>query len=188
LLFLWIALSAVLAPFILGSLIAFLLRERSAIEKGLHINESAEHFVLKAPKKDVLLGCLLGAVSFGAFSAVGLFDLLPIASPAWSWVIFLAFAALAILFTYFTVYHLLFETRVMGNELCHRELFHRKYTFTFQDIQSAQTRRRKNGDMVLTLYAETETLLLAEEPYIGYDLLVARLAREGVEITKRPPS
>ena len=93
-------------------------------------------------------------------------------------------AAFAVLFGYLSAYHGTFETRVTGDEISHKELFHAAYTFTFKDTTGAKLTGRK-GYARLTLYHGNEVLLIAEEPYIGYTFLVSRIYKLRVLIEQR---
>ena len=142
-----------------------------------------DNFVLRVPK------------AFQQFAVLATFGLLAFAifvffasrgdyNPSVGLIVSLVIVAVAIYFVYLSAYHILYETRITGNEIRHKELFYPEYTFTFDEIKKAQIKRNGAGTF-LTVFSETETLFVVEPSYIGYSLLLSRLDREGVRIESK---
>ena len=157
----------------------------NSIVKKLSKNEMTEEcFVVSCPIGWVIAAIVTTVVFIILTIIYGLEILLY--SPAYSqeypppsvWYVLVG-AAGAVFFGYLSLYHGTFETRVTGDEITHKELFHARYTFSFSDITRIKL-RGFGGFARLTLYSENEVLLIAEETYYGYELLVNRLKRAGV--------
>ena len=157
----------------------------SAIHKRHKSNRKMDedNFVLRVPKvfqwfAVLITFCLLVVAIFVFFASRGDYN-----STA-GLVVSLVVVAAAIYFLYLSAYHILYETRITGNEIRHKELFYPEYTFTFDEIKKAQFKRSGAGTF-LTVFSETETLFVVEPSYIGYSLLLSRLDREGVRIESK---
>jgi len=163
---------------VLEAMISSAKREGSIKEKEMN----TDNFVIHVAKVYQWMA-IAGTVFFFAFAAFVFFASRGDYNPTAGLVVSLVIAAIALYFLYLSAYHILYETHITGNEISHRELFYRRYTFTFDEIKKVQLSRKGLGTF-LTVYSETETLFVVEPNYIGYNLLVNRLKREGVNIEK----
>jgi hypothetical protein len=135
-----------------------------------------DNFTVYCPS-DLVWACIVTAFFF-AIITVALLILAPRFENLPMLVAIIPFA-ITVLYTYMAAYHGSFETRVAGEELSHKELFHARYTFTFDDI--TRSNRKGTGRFPrLALYQRDEILLIAESEYIGYAFLVKRLQQKGI--------
>ncbi|MCL2403556.1 MAG: hypothetical protein FWC86_04940 [Coriobacteriia bacterium] len=144
---------------------------------------SEDDFVLYAPRWIIWAGGISAAL-FWALFLCALFNALRYPEPL-GWGISAILLAFTLFLTYLVIYHGSFKTRVNGDRVQHQELFHPKHEFSFRDIKYIRT-KGQSGSTRLFLYSETaftarELLLIAEEPYVGYRLLIKRLEKEGIK-------
>ena len=144
-------------------------------------NEDAteDNFIIYAPRISLLAMVLIVFVS-GSSASLALY-LIPRLAETFL-LILLLFAFVAVAFAiyciYGIVYYMSFKTVVNGDELRHKELFYPEYSFTVKDIKSAEFGRRV-GNVMLILSTNTETVLEAEDHFVGYDLLIDYIERKG---------
>jgi len=168
--------------------------QRSRVETEM----SEDNFVVRTSNIYVWVAIIASTVLWATVAL--LFYVVVYAEPddLIGWMIFvIALIAITLFSTYLSLYYGLYETRVIGNEICHRELFYRKHTFTFDDVSRVKIKRKvsaeklggapysKVTDVSATLYSAKDTLLVAEAHYIGYDLLMNRLRQAGVKIEEK---
>jgi len=97
------------------------------------------------------------------------------------WLLFFVFIAVAIYFIYATIYYRSYETYVSGDELTHKELFYPEFTCSFSEIKSARFSNRMSI-IILKLYTDDDTILEAEDYFVGYALLKRCILRKGVKL------
>jgi len=165
---------------IVSIILVFISASHGNPNEGRIINE--DNFIVFTPGLSLAALAILIFIS-GSFASLILFIAHRVTIFSWVlwllWALFFVSIALTIYLIYGAIYYMSFKTNIHNDELRHKELFYPEFTFTFRDITRARFSRRM-GNLILILYTETETLLEAEEHFVGFDLLIAAIERKGI--------
>ena len=137
-----------------------------------------DNFIVYAPRMS-LLAMVLIVFASGSLASLALF-LIPRLTEMF-FVLLLVFSFIAIGFAVFCaygiIYYMSFRTIVNGDKFSHKELFYPEFTLTVKDIKRAEYGKRI-GNIMLILYTNTETILEAEDHFVGYDKLISYVERK----------